>query len=63
MRDKYLYFGVTAAGTEAFNTHGAQTVQLTTGFVNPIPVGTDYLTNGLVKLILPLVVLSMQLVH
>tara|TARA_R110002074_G_C12296821_1_gene644652 strand:+ start:132 stop:794 length:663 start_codon:yes stop_codon:yes gene_type:complete len=46
MRDKYLYFGVTAAGTEAFNTHGAQTVQLTTGFVNPIPVGTDYLTNG-----------------
>jgi len=46
MRDKYLYFGLNAAGTEAFDDHTAQTVQLTTGFVNPIPVGTDYLANG-----------------
>jgi len=46
MRDKYLYFGLNAAGTETFNNHAAQTVQLTTGFVNPIPVGTDYLANG-----------------
>jgi len=46
MRDKYLYFGLNAAGTEAFDNHTAQTVQLTTGFVNPIPVGTDYLANG-----------------
>ena len=46
MRDKYLYFGLNAAGTEAFDNHTAQTVQLTTGFVNPIPVGVDYLTNG-----------------
>lgn len=46
MRDKYLYFGLNAAGTEAFDNHTAQTVQLTTGFVDPIPVGTDYLANG-----------------
>ncbi len=46
MRDKYLYFGLNAAGTEAFDNHTAQTLQLTTGFVNPIPVGTDYLANG-----------------
>ena len=46
MRDKYLYFGLAAAGTEAFDNHTAQTLQLTTGFVNPIPVGVDYLTNG-----------------
>jgi len=46
MRDKYLYFGLNAAGTEAFENHTAQTLQLTTGFVNPIPVGTDYLANG-----------------
>ena len=46
MRDKYLYFGLAAAGTEAFDNHTAQTLQLTTGFVNPIPVGVDYLANG-----------------
>jgi len=46
MRDKYLYFGLNAAGTEAFDNHTTQTLQLTTGFVNPIPVGTDYLANG-----------------
>ena len=46
MRDKYLYFGLAAAGTEAFDDHTAQTLQLTTGFVNPIPVGVDYLANG-----------------
>ena len=46
MRDKYLYFGLNSAGTEAFDNHTAQTVQLTTGFVDPIPVGTDYLANG-----------------
>ena len=46
MRDKYLYFGIAAAGTEAFDNHTAQTLQLTTGFVDPIPVGVDYLTNG-----------------
>jgi hypothetical protein len=46
MRDKYLYFGLNAAGAEAFNDHAAQTLQLTTGFVNPIPVGVNYLANG-----------------
>ena len=46
MRDKYLYFGLAAAGTEAFDNHTAQTLQLTTGFVNPLPVGVDYLANG-----------------
>ena len=46
MRDKYLYFGLLASGTEAFENHTAQTLQLTTSFVNPIPVGADYLTNG-----------------
>jgi hypothetical protein len=50
MRDKYLYFGVNAAGTQAFNDvdcSGAQTFQLTTGgFVNPIPTGVNFLTNG-----------------
>ena len=46
MRDKYLYFGLNPAGTEAFTNHAAQTLQLTTGFVDPIPVGTDYLANG-----------------
>ena len=49
MRDKYLYFGLNAAGTEAFNNvdcSSAQTFQLTTGFVNPIPTGVNFLTNG-----------------
>tara|TARA_R110002096_G_C14551223_1_gene719225 strand:+ start:814 stop:1476 length:663 start_codon:yes stop_codon:yes gene_type:complete len=46
MRDKYLYFGLNVAGTEAFDNHAAQTLQLTTGFVNPIPVGVNYLANG-----------------
>ena len=46
MRDKYLYFGLNAAGAEAFDDHATQTVQLTTGFVNPIPVGVNYLANG-----------------
>lgn len=46
MRDKYLYFGLNAAGSETFNNQADQTLELTTGFVNPIPVGTDYLTNG-----------------
>ena len=46
MRDKYLYFGLAAAGTETLSNQADQTLELTTGFVNPIPVGTDYLTNG-----------------
>ena len=46
MRDKYLYFGLAAAGTETFNNQADQTLELTTGFVNPIPVGEDFLTNG-----------------
>ena len=46
MRDKYLYFGLNAAGTETFNNQADQTLELTTGFVNPIPAGEDYLTNG-----------------
>jgi hypothetical protein len=46
MRDKYLYFGLADAGTEAFNDHTAQTLQLTTGFVDPVPVGVNYLANG-----------------
>ena len=46
MRDKYLYFGLAAAGTETFNNQADQTLELTTGFVNPIPVGVNYLANG-----------------
>ena len=49
MRDKYLYFGLNAAGTEAFNNvdcSSAQTFQLTTGFVNPIPTAVNFLANG-----------------
>tara|TARA_R110000823_G_scaffold131644_1_gene260015 strand:+ start:784 stop:1461 length:678 start_codon:yes stop_codon:yes gene_type:complete len=55
MRDKYLYFGVVAAGTESFDDVDDATpvLQLTTGFVNPIPVGTDYLTNGGAKVTAP----------
>lgn len=50
MRDKYLYFGINAAATQAFDNvdcSGAQTFQLTTGgFANPIPTGVNFLTNG-----------------
>ena len=50
MRDKYLYFGLNAAATQAFNNvdcSSAQTFQLTTGgFQNPIPTGVNFLTNG-----------------
>ena len=50
MRDKYLYFGLNAAATQAFNNvdcASAQTFQLTTGgFQNPIPTGVNFLTNG-----------------
>ena len=50
MRDKYLYFGLNAAATQAFDNvdcSGAQTFQLTTGgFQNPIPTGVNFLTNG-----------------
>lgn len=49
MRDKFLYFGLNAAGTEAFNDvdcSGTQTFQLTTSFVNPIPTGENFLANG-----------------
>ena len=50
MRDKYLYFGVNAAATMAFNNHAAQTVQLTTGgFVNPLPTHADFIANGGLK--------------
>jgi len=50
MRNTNLYFGLTAAATQAFDNvdcSGAQTFQLTTGgFNNPIPVGVDFLANG-----------------
>ena len=49
MRDKYLYFGLNAAGTQAFDDvdcSGTQTFQLTTSFVNPIPTGINFLANG-----------------
>jgi hypothetical protein len=36
MRNKFLYFGINPAGTEAFDDHAAQTLQLTTGFVNEV---------------------------
>ena len=50
MRDKYLYFGINAAGTMAFDNHAAQTLQLTTGgFANPLPTGTDFIANGGLK--------------
>ena len=43
MRNTNLYFGLTAAASQAFanvDCSGAQTFQLTTGgFNNPIPVG------------------------
>ena len=55
MRDKYLYFGIAAAGTENFDNVavGTPTLQLTTGFVNPIPVGVNYLLNGGAKVTVP----------
>ena len=38
MRNNYLYFGVDAAATMAFDNYAAQTLQLTTGgFDNPVP--------------------------
>ena len=50
MRNTNLYFGLTAAATQAFDDvdcSGAQTFQLTTGgFNNPIPVGEAFLSNG-----------------
>ena len=49
MRDKYLYFGLNAAGTEAFNNvdcSSAQTFQGTRGFDHTIPTGVNFLTNG-----------------
>ena len=50
MRDKYLYFGITAPATMAFENHTAQTLQLTTGgFANPLPTGTDFIANGGLK--------------
>jgi len=50
MRDKYLYFGVDAAATMAFDDHTAQTLQLTTGgFDNPVPTGTNFIANGGLK--------------
>ena len=50
MRDKYLYFGVDAAATMAFDNHAAQTLQLTTGdFDNPVPTGADFIANGGLK--------------
>ena len=50
MRNNYLYFGVDAAATMAFDNHAAQTLQLTTGgFDNPVPTGTDFIKNGGLK--------------
>lgn len=50
MRNNYLYFGVDAAATMAFDNHAAQTLQLTTGgFDNPVPTGTDFIANGGLK--------------
>ena len=50
MRNNFLYFGVDAAATQAFDNvdcSGAQTFQLTTGgFDNPIPTGVNFLANG-----------------
>jgi hypothetical protein len=50
MRNNFLYFGVDAAATQAFDNvdcSGAQTFQLTTGgFDNPIPTGEEFLANG-----------------
>tara|TARA_Y100000401_G_scaffold111317_1_gene109449 strand:+ start:359 stop:1018 length:660 start_codon:yes stop_codon:yes gene_type:complete len=50
MRDKYLYFGIAAPATMAFDNHTAQTLQLTTGgFINPLPTGKDFIANGGLK--------------
>lgn len=50
MRDKYLYFGINSAASQAFENvdcSSAQTFQLTTsGFADPIPTGVNFLTNG-----------------
>tara|TARA_R100000234_G_C5001811_1_gene180648 strand:+ start:3096 stop:3755 length:660 start_codon:yes stop_codon:yes gene_type:complete len=50
MRNNYLYFGIDAAATMAFDNHTAQTLQLTTGgFDNPVPTGTNFIANGGLK--------------
>ena len=53
MRDKYLYFGLDAAASEAFaNTDcsGAVTLTLnTSNFDNPTPDGVDFIKNGGMK--------------
>jgi hypothetical protein len=50
MRDNYLYFGIDAAATMAFDNHTTQTLQLTTGgFDNPVPTGTNFIANGGLK--------------
>lgn len=50
MRNNYLYFGIDAAASMAFDNHTAQTLQLTTGgFDNPVPTGTDFIANGGLK--------------
>ena len=50
MRNNFLYFGVDAAATMAFDNHAAQTLQLTTGgFDNPLPTGTNFIANGGLK--------------
>ena len=53
IRDKYLYFGLDAAASEAFaNTDcsGAVTLTLdTTNFDNPTPDGVDFIANGGMK--------------
>jgi hypothetical protein len=55
MRDKYLYFGIAGAGSESFDNIavGTPTIQLTNSFVNPIPVGVNYLVNGGAKVTVP----------
>jgi len=50
MRNTNLYFGLTGAATMAFDTHAAQTLQLTTGgFNNPLPAGVNFIKNGGLK--------------
>ena len=50
MRNTNLYFGLTAAASQAFANITAQTFSLTTGgFNNPIPTGIDFIKNGGLK--------------
>tara|TARA_R110000744_G_scaffold284446_1_gene395763 strand:- start:1 stop:651 length:651 start_codon:yes stop_codon:yes gene_type:complete len=50
MRNTNLYFGLTAAASQAFANITAQTFSLTTGgFNNPIPTGVDFIKNGGLK--------------